>query len=68
VKTEVGYIDILINNAGIVSGRKVLDCTDAAMKKTMDVNAAAHFWVRCLVIMAFRMQQSMQFDMLMQML
>lgn len=44
VKTEVGYIDILINNAGVVSGRKVLDCTDTTMKKTMDVNATAHFW------------------------
>jgi len=45
VKSEVGYVDILINNAGVVSGRKILDCTDAAMRKTMDVNATAHFWV-----------------------
>jgi len=45
VKSKVGFVDILINNAGIVSGRKILDCSDAMMKKTMDVNATAHFWV-----------------------
>jgi all-trans-retinol dehydrogenase (NAD+) len=44
VKTEVGDIDILINNAGIVSGHKILQCPDALMQKTMDVNANAHFW------------------------
>ena len=46
MKSEVGSVDILINNAGIVTGRKILDCSDALMKKTMDVNAVAHFWVR----------------------
>ena len=45
MKSEVGRVDILINNAGVVTGRKVLDCSDALMKKTMDVNASAHFWV-----------------------
>jgi all-trans-retinol dehydrogenase (NAD+) len=44
VKTEVGDIDILINNAGIVSGHKILQCPDALLQKTMDVNATAHFW------------------------
>ena len=47
VKTEVGCVDILVNNAGIVTGKKILDCSDALMQKTMDVNATAHFWVRC---------------------
>jgi len=50
VKTEVGGVDILINNAGVVTGRKILDCSDALMKKTMDVNAVAHFWVRCFFV------------------
>jgi len=44
VKDEVGDVDILINNAGIVTGKKILDCSDAMMQKTMDVNAVAHFW------------------------
>jgi NAD(P)-dependent dehydrogenase (short-subunit alcohol dehydrogenase family) len=45
VKSQVGDVDILINNAGIVTGKKMLDCPDALMQKTMDVNACAHFWV-----------------------
>jgi len=44
IKTEVGEIDILINNAGIVSGKKILECPDELMQKTMDVNISAHFW------------------------
>lgn len=44
VKTEVGQVDILINNAGIISGRTILDCSDAMMKKTMDVNGTGIFW------------------------
>jgi len=45
IKTEVGEIDILINNAGIVSGKKILECPDELMQKTMDVNISAHFWL-----------------------
>jgi len=44
VKEEVGDIDILINNAGIVTGYKILQCPDELMQKTMDVNVTAHFW------------------------
>ena len=42
---EVGAIDILINNAGIVSGKKFLDCPDELIVKTMAVNAMAHMWI-----------------------
>ena len=45
VKQEVGDIDILINNAGIVTGKKILDCPDHLMEATVDVNCNAHFWV-----------------------
>lgn len=44
VKTEVGQVDILINNAGIVTGRKFLDSPDSLIQKTMDININAHFW------------------------
>ena len=37
-------VDILINNAGIVSGKSLLDCDDAMMEKTVQVNTIAHFW------------------------
>ncbi|GFT55549.1 hypothetical protein TNCV_3320631 [Trichonephila clavipes] len=45
VKQEVGRVDILVNNAGIVTGKKIMECSDEKMKKTMEVNAMAHFWV-----------------------
>jgi all-trans-retinol dehydrogenase (NAD+) len=35
-------VDILINNAGIVSGKKILDITERDLKKTFDVNAISH--------------------------
>lgn len=44
VKQEVGDVDILINNAGIVSGRKLFECPDILMEKTMNINANALFY------------------------
>lgn len=44
VKTEVGKVDILINNAGIVSGSSFLDTPDQKIIRTFDVNTLAHFW------------------------
>uniref|UniRef100_A0A8C8YX02 Short chain dehydrogenase/reductase family 16C member 5 n=1 Tax=Prolemur simus TaxID=1328070 RepID=A0A8C8YX02_PROSS len=44
VKKEVGDISILINNAGIVTGKKFLDCPDELMEKSFDVNFKAHLW------------------------
>lgn len=45
VKEEAGEISLLINNAGIVTGRKFMDCTDEAIVATFDVNSMSHFWV-----------------------
>ncbi|KFO70841.1 Epidermal retinol dehydrogenase 2, partial [Cuculus canorus] len=44
VKKEVGDVTILINNAGIVTGKRFLDCPDSLMEKTLEVNIMAHFW------------------------
>ncbi|KAI4889485.1 hypothetical protein NFI96_025303, partial [Prochilodus magdalenae] len=44
VKREVGDVTILINNAGIVTGKKFMDSPDALIEKTLQVNAMAHFW------------------------
>ncbi|NXC63624.1 RDHE2 dehydrogenase, partial [Aleadryas rufinucha] len=44
VKKEVGDVSILINNAGIVTGKRFLDSPDALIEKTMEVNTMAHFW------------------------
>lgn len=39
-----GRVDILINNAGIVSGKPLLECSDEAIERTFQVNTLAHFW------------------------
>ncbi|XP_032921639.1 epidermal retinol dehydrogenase 2 [Catharus ustulatus] len=44
VKKEVGDVSILINNAGVVIGKRFLDCPDSLLDKTMEVNIMAHFW------------------------
>ena len=38
-------VDVLINNAGVVSGRKLLDATDQDIERTMNVNVMALYWV-----------------------
>lgn len=44
VKQDVGVVYILVNNAGIVFGKNLLDLEDEEILKTIDVNAISHFW------------------------
>lgn len=44
VRTDVGMVDVLINNAGVISGKPLLECSDEQIRRTMDVNTMAHFW------------------------
>ncbi|XP_051984475.1 retinol dehydrogenase 10-B-like [Xyrauchen texanus] len=44
VRKEVGSVDFLINNAGVVSGHHLLECPDELIERTMMVNCHAHFW------------------------
>ncbi|XP_013380984.1 epidermal retinol dehydrogenase 2 isoform X1 [Lingula anatina] len=44
VKQDGLDVTILVNNAGIVTGKKYLDCPDNMIEKTMAVNSMAHFW------------------------
>jgi NADP-dependent 3-hydroxy acid dehydrogenase YdfG len=39
IESVLGHVQILINNAGIVTGKKILDCPDDLMEKTVQVNA-----------------------------
>eukprot|EP01064_Diplonema_japonicum_P003735 TRINITY_DN1242_c0_g1_i1.p1 TRINITY_DN1242_c0_g1~~TRINITY_DN1242_c0_g1_i1.p1 ORF type:complete len:314 (+),score=79.14 TRINITY_DN1242_c0_g1_i1:48-989(+) len=40
----VGDIDVLVNNAGIVTGKPFGMAEDRLMEKTVQVNTIAHFW------------------------
>lgn len=40
-----GPVDILINNAGIVTGKPLLEASDEAIERTFQVNALALFWM-----------------------
>lgn len=44
-RAAAGEVDILINNAGIVSGRPLLEIPDEKIEATFAVNALALFWV-----------------------
>jgi len=44
VKRDCGNVDILINNAGVVTGKAFWDLTDEDIQTTMDVNVMAMFW------------------------
>ncbi|CAH0564160.1 unnamed protein product [Brassicogethes aeneus] len=44
VKADLGPIDILINNAGIVCGQNLLDLPDYMIEKTYKVNVLSHYW------------------------
>ncbi|XP_054721802.1 short-chain dehydrogenase/reductase family 16C member 6-like [Uloborus diversus] len=45
VKTDVGIVSILVNNAGIVVGRGILDLDDKMVEKVFCVNVLSHFWI-----------------------
>jgi all-trans-retinol dehydrogenase (NAD+) len=40
-----GPVDVLVNNAGVVSGRPLLEAADEAIERTMNVNVMALYWV-----------------------
>lgn len=44
VKQQLGEVSILVNNAGIVTGKKLLETPDESIDLTMRVNTDAHFW------------------------
>jgi all-trans-retinol dehydrogenase (NAD+) len=53
-----GKVDVLINNAGVVSGKSILDLKDSDIMRTMNVNAIAPFWVTRAFLPVMNEQQS----------
>ncbi|XP_051269995.1 retinol dehydrogenase 10-B-like [Dicentrarchus labrax] len=45
VRAEVGEVSMLVNNAGVVAGRRLLDCPDELLERTLLVNCHALFWM-----------------------
>ncbi|XP_033645229.1 retinol dehydrogenase 10-B-like [Asterias rubens] len=44
VSREVGDVTVLVNNAGVLNGKRFMDCSDDMIRRTMDVNVMSHFW------------------------
>ncbi|MGV8859305.1 SDR family oxidoreductase [Rhodoglobus sp.] len=42
---KTGPVDVVINNAGVVTGKNLLDASDDAIERTIRVNTLALFWV-----------------------
>jgi all-trans-retinol dehydrogenase (NAD+) len=45
VLAEQGIVDVVINNAGVVSGKSLLELSDEAIQRTFEINALACFWI-----------------------
>lgn len=41
---RAGPVDVLVNNAGVASGRRLLDLSEEQIERTMRVNVLALFW------------------------
>ena len=46
VRSEVGDVTVLVNNAGVVSGKDFYDLPEKMIELTLRVNTIAHLWVR----------------------
>ncbi|XP_022335580.2 short-chain dehydrogenase/reductase 3-like [Crassostrea virginica] len=44
IKKKIGPVTLLVNNAGIVHGKQIVDIQDEDIQKTLSVNAMAHIW------------------------
>ena len=50
VKDQVGDVSILVNNAGTVYGKRLIDTPDEMIERTIRVNLLAYFWVRTFIL------------------
>ncbi|XP_044538623.1 short-chain dehydrogenase/reductase family 16C member 6-like [Gracilinanus agilis] len=62
VKKEVGDVTILINNAGIVTGKSFLETSDEHIEKSFLVNAFAHIWKAYSLKLQFFLHAALSFS------
>ncbi|KAH8026687.1 hypothetical protein HPB51_024186 [Rhipicephalus microplus] len=44
VREDVGRVDIVVNNAGVVTGKRLLDLPDELIARTFQINTLSHYW------------------------
>ncbi|KAL7043322.1 hypothetical protein ACKWTF_001448 [Chironomus riparius] len=44
IRSKYGDVTLLFNNAGVLSGRALLDTPDHLIERSFNVNVVAHFW------------------------
>ena len=54
IKKTIGDVTILVNNAGIVTGKKFIDSGDNEIEKTFKVNTFSHFWVKKYIFVVWK--------------
>lgn len=42
---ETGTVDVVVNNAGVVAGKPLLEATEESIRRTFEVNTLALYWV-----------------------
>lgn len=52
-----GRLDILVNNAAIVTCRPLLEIPDSAIERTYDVNILSNYWVKYILFMINKQYQ-----------
>ena len=45
LRGSLGNVDVLVNNAGVVSGKRLLELSPEDVERTLRVNTAALFWI-----------------------
>lgn len=45
IRSQVGHPTVLINNAGVVRGKSIIDASEKDIRFTFEVNALAHYWI-----------------------
>ena len=58
VLAEQGPVDVLINNAGVVSGKPLLELSDETIERTFNVNSLSLFWTTRVFLPAMIEQNS----------